>query len=166
VGDENTGYWEAIPSLDWMFQASLRNRENSLFSFDQGDGFDAMTSPWEMDDWFEYFLEIPENQITGVDTMGEAQTTICRGGVVAILVDTDLFDEEKNYWYKNWKIPRHWIVFLGELDYPDVFNFKMSFKIQNKQNFLGRDHNGDMHCTYDTDVVESNLCNIIVGWWK
>lgn len=112
-------YTAAVPTdmaaVDWMLAASMRDSENAIFDYDDGDKFAGITSPGEMQGWMQTILGCDKADNNSTYSWGEkkelsvAWEAVRTGNVAAIFVDHSYLPGQPA---AKINIPDHWVLLL------------------------------------------------------
>lgn len=102
-----------MPHVDWMLAASMRDAENAIFDFDEGDEWAAWTGPLEMKAWMKILLRCRKTEYSSTFLWGEksalkkAGNAVRAGNVAALLVDADFLPVQGS---ATVNLPNHWVL--------------------------------------------------------
>lgn len=101
------------PHVDWMLAASMRDSENAIFDYDDGDKFAGITSPGEMQGWMQTILGCDKADYNSTYMYGEkkelgvAWDAVRAGNVAAIFVDHSYMPGQPK---GSINVPSHWVL--------------------------------------------------------
>jgi hypothetical protein len=101
------------PHVDWMLAASMRDSENAIFDYDDGDKFAGITSPGEMSGWFQTIVGCDKSDFNSTYAWGEkkelgvAWDAVRAGNVAAIFVDHSFMPGQPASQVNH---PDHWVL--------------------------------------------------------
>jgi hypothetical protein len=120
---------DAITPADWIVMAVMRNASNTFFDFNTGDGFAAITTWLDMQEWsreilgfgFAVWNQASLNPLLGApgtykapsDDIQIADRNFRAGGVSFLLVCGDSVETPATLPVPA--LPNHWIVYQGDL---------------------------------------------------
>ncbi len=87
-----------IGEVDWMLAATLRDAENIIEDVDDGEGWEALTVPGEMEQWTRDFLGLEAEYFAcmvtdELEAMMLARDVVDAGGVAFLLIDKFLIKD-------------------------------------------------------------------------
>jgi hypothetical protein len=125
-------YTAAVPSdtanVDWMLAASMRDSENAIFDYDDGDKFAGITSPGEMQGWMETVLGCTKADNNSTYSWGEkkelsvAWEAVKTGNVAALFVDHSYMPGQPA---GSINVPSHWVLLFDVQSIGDRVKFRV-----------------------------------------
>ncbi len=125
-------YSAAVPTdtanVDWMLAASMRDSENAIFDYDDGDKFAGITSPGEMSGWFETILGCDKSDYNSTYAWGEkkelsvAWEAVKGGNVAALFVDHQYLPGQPT---GGANVPSHWVLLFDVQSIGDRVKFRV-----------------------------------------
>jgi len=122
----------AVPTdtaaVDWMLAAAMRDSENAIFDYDDGDKFAGITSPGEMRGWMETILGCTKADYNSTYMWGEkkelgvAWDAVRSGNVAAVFVDHSYLPGQPA---AKINVPDHWVLLFDVQSIGDRVKFRV-----------------------------------------
>lgn len=116
------------PHVDWMLAASMRDSENAIFDYDDGDKFAGITSPGEMSGWMQTILGCDKADWNSTYAWGEkkelgvAWDAVRAGNVAAIFVDHSYLPGQPA---AKINVPSHWVLLFDVKSLGSTIEFRV-----------------------------------------